>query len=76
MKQFQAYSSGHGSVTRDTPRAAATAFFEKNPKARKCNVTEGVIESMSGHEYFVSVHSRGSFSQYDVTKKTLDTLPA
>lgn len=76
MKAFQAYSN-HGRATRNNARAAALAFFEAFPKARKCNVIEG--ESSNGF-FTVTYNLRetGKRAQRwdDITKKQVQTLPS
>ena len=74
-KAYQAYATG-ASVTRDTPREAAKAFFEAFPNKRKCNVTEGETDGL----FFTVAYGRSSEGQWpqswkDVTKKTVDQLP-
>jgi hypothetical protein len=76
MKAFQAYGTA-GKVTRETPRAAAVAYFEAFPTSRKCSVIEG--EADGG--FFTVRYGRASLGQWpqsfkDVTKKTVATLPA
>jgi hypothetical protein len=80
VKAFQAYARGHASKTADTPKQAAEAFFSANPRARKCDVIEGVIEVTSGVEFFVIKYGRTSEGEWpqsfrDVTKKTAGALP-
>lgn len=77
MKEaYQAYSK-HGTRTAETPRAAALAFFEAFPSARKCNVIQGELD---GH-FFTVKYGRASAGTWpasfkDVTKKTASKLPA
>jgi hypothetical protein len=74
-KAFKASKNG-SNVTADTARAAAQKFFDTYPKARKCSVFEGEIESHSGVEYFVQRISGKNLGYWpDVTKKTVETLP-
>lgn len=73
---YQAHAKNYGNVTRNTPRQAAQDFFDKHPKARKCNVTEGVEDGI----FFTVTYGRASEGQWpqswkDVTKKTVDMLP-
>lgn len=75
-KQFQAYAKNHGNRVADTPRQAAKDFFAHNPKARKCNVIQGVANGI----FFTVTYGRASKGEWpesykDVTRKTLDTLP-
>jgi hypothetical protein len=75
-RAFRAYAKNHSSMTADTPKGAAEAFFTANPSARKCNVTEGKIEITDGREFFVSAYGRENWPQSwkDVTKKTAGAL--
>lgn len=75
MKAFQAYAGG-SSVTRETPKQAAMAFFEQNPGKRKCNVVEGTVDG----RFFTVKYGRASMGEWpqsfkDVTKKMAATLP-
>lgn len=75
MKEFRAYSK-HGAVCAATPKAAALAFFEKFPNARKCDIIEGKSD---GH-FFSVTYGRASNGEWpqsfkEVTKKTAQTLP-
>lgn len=74
QKAFRAYAPGNVSVTAPTPRAAAQALFERYPNKRKCNVIEGVLDGI----HFETRYNPKAWPQSwkDVTKKTLDTLPA
>jgi hypothetical protein len=75
-RAFRAYAKNHSSMTADTPKEAAEAFFTANPSARKCNVTEGQIEVTDGREFFVTAYGRENCPQSwkDVTKKTAGAL--
>lgn len=73
---YQAHAPGHSSATESTPRQAAITFFTKNPRAHKCNVSQGHIETRAGTDYFVTVLSRDSRRWPDVTRKQAETLPA
>lgn len=66
-------SSHHGGVTAATPRAAALAFFDRFPRARKCRVIEGVSD---GH-FFTVAYNPGKWptSWKDVTRTTAVSLP-
>ncbi len=80
MKVFRAYAKNRTSHVADTPRKAAQGFFDANPGARKCDVTEGKIEKTDGVEFFVTVYGRVSEGNWpqsfkEVTKKTLGALP-
>lgn len=69
---YRAYSSSAGSVTEDTPRKAANAFFAAFPGKRKCNVGKGEIDG----PFFTVVYDGKPIVRWtDVTKKTMDTLP-
>lgn len=74
MKAFQA-SSNHGSRTGTTPRAAATAFFNAYPKARKCDVREGDV---NGHFFTLRFAVGGMDGRRwsDVSRRSLADLPA
>lgn len=76
MKAYRASGKDSG-VTRDTPRAAALAFFEAFPNKRKCDVIAGESD---GHFFTVAFGIRYSAcgmpqSWKDVTKKTAKELP-
>ena len=77
MKAFQAYATNACNVTRPTAKEAALAFFEMNPKKRKCNVVEGEAD---GHfftiTYRISREGKRPQSWNDVTKSTAQDLPA
>lgn len=75
VKAFLAYSGSRSSVVADTPSAAALLFFEKNPRARKCDIIEGVTD---GH-FFTVAYGRASEGRWpksfkDVTKKQAATV--
>lgn len=75
MKAFQAYAK-ESRVTRDTPRDAAIAFFEKYPNKRKCSVIEGETDG----QFFTISYGRASEGNWpaswkDVTRKTALELP-
>ena len=75
MRSFQAYSNGR-TVTAETAKGAALAFFERFPTARKCNVIEG---QQDGH-FFTVTYGRASNGEWpqswkDVTKKQTADLP-
>lgn len=74
MKSFQAYAK-ESRVTRDTPRAAAIAFFEKYPNKRKCDVTTGEIDEGFFTMTFNLRSREMPRSWKDVTKKTALELP-
>lgn len=69
---FQAYANGD-TCTADTPRDAATAFFERFPNRRKCNLIEGKING----SFFEVVYDPKAWpkSYKNVTKKIIPTLP-
>ena len=76
MSAYQAYGKA-GRVTRDTPRAAALAYFDSFPSSRKCNVVQGKKDG----EFFTVTYGLASDGQWptsykDVTKKTAGDLPA
>lgn len=76
IKAFQAWA-GNSRTTKESPQAAAIAFFEAHPKKRKCNVTEGTYDGT----FFTVTYGRKSEGQWplswkDVTKKTAHDLPA
>lgn len=81
VRCFHASAKGWSSVTKDTPRAAAEAFFKANPRARKCNVTEGFEDGAfftveyGNRVYPCETEARWPRSWRDVTKRTLDLLP-
>jgi hypothetical protein len=82
IRAFHAYGKGgYASVTRDTPRAAAEAFFMANPQARKCSVTEGFEDGAffnvvyGNCVYPGETEARWPRRWKDVTKRTLDLLP-
>lgn len=74
---YQASATGCH-TTAETPRKAAEKFFTMFPSKRKCNVTQGEADGI----FFVMRISLASNSSTwpsrwkDVTKKTIDTLPA
>lgn len=68
---YQAYSK-HGRKTASTPRAAAQAFFEAFPTARKCDVIHGTTD---GNFFTVTYSRRSPPSWKDVTKKGAELLP-
>jgi len=75
MKAYQAYAKG-SNVVGQTPREAATRFFEKYPTKRKCNVIEGTVDD----HFFTVTYGRSSdnewpYSARDITKKMIQTLP-
>ena len=72
MKAFQAYAKGNR-ITRETPRSAATGFFEAYPNRRKCDVIEGSYDGT----FFTVAYCRENWPQSwkDVTKKTAKELP-
>lgn len=68
-KEYQAYGNGSNFIA-DTPKAAAQGFFANNPKARKCNISEGKQDGL----FFVVTYGRYSDGEWpksfkDVTKK-------
>lgn len=72
--QFKAYGNA-GTVYADTAKQAAIDYFEKFPKSRKCNITQGKLEG----EFFVVAYGRASLGQWpksykDITKKTMLTI--
>ena len=69
MSTFQAYAKGHKTVYGATPREAQGSFFLANPKARKCNITEGETDG----DFFVVSYSPGKCPRRfkDVTRKTV-----
>lgn len=76
MKAYQAYASGKSSAVAATARQAAKDFFAKNPRARKCNVTQGEDDG----RFFTVIYGRASEGKWpanwkDVTPKTIDQLP-
>ena len=73
MKSYQAWAKGNFRITRDTPRAAALAFFQTWPTKRKCSITEGVSEGI----FFTVTYTYGNPPKRwkDVTSKTAATLP-
>lgn len=76
MKAFQAHAKGSTAVAA-TPRAAAAKFFERYPDRRKCSVIEGEENG----PFFTVRYGRKSAGEWpqswkDITKKTVETLPA
>ena len=74
MKAYQAWGPA-GKVTGDTPANAATLYFQKFPRARKCDVTEGEDDGV----FFTVTYGRKSDGQWprswkNVTKKMASTL--
>lgn len=69
---FQAYANGD-TCTAETPRAAATEFFERFPNRRKCNLIEGKIDG----SFFTVAYDPKAWpkSFKNVTKKMIQTLP-
>lgn len=69
MSTFQAYAKGHKTAYGATPREAQGSFFLVNPRARKCNITEGETDG----EFFVVSFSAGKRTRSfkDVTRKTV-----
>lgn len=76
VRAFRAYAKNHSSKVAGTPKQAAEEFFAANPRARKCDVTEGQIEMTAGREFFVTAYGRENWPQSfkDVTKKTAASL--
>jgi len=72
---FQAYAGKHGNATRDTAHEAAAAFFSQFPKARKCDISEGVVNGNFFTVTYSTSPERRSRHFKDVTRKTMDTLP-
>lgn len=74
---YRAYgANGTTSTHGATPRKVASLFFERNPRARKCNVTEG----REDESRFVVAYGRKSENQWpdswpDVTRAAVGTLP-
>lgn len=76
MKAYQAHAKGT-TATAETPRAAAEKFFKNFPDRRKCNVIEGETDGV----FFTIKYGRKSAGEWpqswtDITKKTVETLPA
>lgn len=76
MKAYQAYAKGAQTKAKDSPRAAAVAFFEQHPTRRKCDVIEGTVDGA----FFTISYGRASEGKWpsswkDVTKKTAGELP-
>ena len=75
MKAFRASAKDCG-LTRETPHAAAVAFFNEFPSKRKCDVIEGEAD---GHFFTVRFgrKTEGDWpkSWKGITKKTLIDLP-
>jgi len=68
---YKAYSK-QGHVTADTPREAAALFFQRFPKARKCDIIAGQYAD----GWFTVTYGRASAGEWptfygDVTKKTV-----
>jgi len=70
---YQAHASNYGAITADTPQRAALNFFNKFPKARKCNIIEGDYDGQCFSVSYSAVHWPKSWK--DVTKKSLVDLP-
>lgn len=72
MIAFQAVGASSQTVTRNTARQAAQDFFDKYPKARQCDVREGVEDGM----FFSIRYGAGAGQRWNkITRKTVDTLP-
>jgi hypothetical protein len=76
IKAYRASAKDGSAITKESPRAAALAFFERFPDKRKCNVTEGEIDGA----FFVVKIGRLSNPSWpsrweNVTKKTAPGLP-
>ncbi|TJW14414.1 MAG: hypothetical protein E5W82_10585 [Mesorhizobium sp.] len=72
--KYQAYGKG-SQITRDTPRAAALAYFEQEPNRRKCDVTAGRSEGGFFTRIYSLRHGTGPTNWSDVTPKTALELP-
>lgn len=73
---YQAYAGGGFCVTGETPKAAASKFFEKFPSKRKCSIIEGQSDGISFIVQFGPV-SKGQWprSWKDVTRGSVAGLP-
>lgn len=75
--QFRAYAHDARAAVADTPRAAAAAFFDQNPGKRKCSVMSGTQTGTGFSTAHSLVSGRPMIEHYaDVTRKTLDNIPA
>lgn len=75
MKAFRAYAKNYTSIIAENPRKAAVDFFDSNPAARKCNITEGELD---GDAFIVrlSVLSAQRLQSWkDVRKSMTHILP-
>lgn len=75
MRAYQAYGNA-GRVTGNTPREAASLYFERFPSSRKCNIDQGEQDGV----FFTVTYGRASLGEWpasykDVTKKTIGSLP-
>jgi len=61
-----------GHVTRDTPRAAALAYFQCFPRARKCTVLRGEVD---GAFFVLRITREPNLAWRNVTKAGVATLP-
>ena len=73
--QFRAYADNAISTYGETPRSAALAFFEANPKKRKCSIVEGTKDGA----FFTIEYGRQSDGNWpehyrDVTKSIIKNL--
>jgi hypothetical protein len=76
QKSFMASATGYAQRHRDTPREAALAFFEANPRARKCNVTEGELDGQFFSVRISTLAAGGSARRWvGVTRQAANTLP-
>lgn len=70
---FRAYAQGGFSAYGDSPKQAATRFFEAYPNKRKCNVIQGYVD---GNAFIVAYSATKWPQSYrDVTKHSAANLP-
>lgn len=75
-REFRAYATDATATFSASPRDAAVAFFQANPRKRKCNLIEGTRDGY----FFTVAYGRLSTGQWprsfkDITKATTNTLP-
>lgn len=70
---YQAYGT-KGSAVGDTPSEAASNFFEKFPKLRKCSVTEGYKDGSFFTVPYPFPDGHWPKTWKDITKKTAGIL--
>jgi hypothetical protein len=66
-KAYRASGTRGAGVTRNTPRAAALAFFEQFPDRRQCNIVQGETDG----DFFTVRYGRASTGEWPETWKNV-----